>query len=147
MATYLEKKLLRVLVSANSTEKIPILAATYEELVAECKYHPNVKQWFSKFYLQYLNCRSKILGLRKKKKIRTIFIRCMIMLLLLCTSLQFYIPKYFSWQISIKNKKKSYGQPKANYLQTWYLVCLMFFITRHVTKIFILHLHEMQLIE
>lgn len=37
MATYLEKKLLRVLVSANSTEKIPILAATYEELVAECK--------------------------------------------------------------------------------------------------------------
>lgn len=44
MAAYLEKKLLRVLVSANSTEKIAILAATYEELVAECKYHPNVKQ-------------------------------------------------------------------------------------------------------
>lgn len=37
MATHLEKKLLRVLVSANSTVKIPILAATYEELVAECK--------------------------------------------------------------------------------------------------------------
>lgn len=40
------------------------------------------------------------------------------MFLLLCTSLKFSIPKYFSWQISMKNKKKSYGQRKANYLHT-----------------------------